>query len=196
MRPRPQPSDRMRLSAAVALLGFFLSAAATAGDLTPPTIVTFDDGWTMTIQPGPSYTAGAAVTARSGSPVLDDATVQSTGEQSAESPAPASALAPTADAPPILPAAAGIAGFTTAGSYQAIYESIPFSRSEYNVQPNYRHQATMDLLTGQRAVQSNTTTNINVETNAGGHYGWSPYTFGPYYRGSYWGYRAYHPIVW
>jgi hypothetical protein len=33
-------------------------------------------------------------------------------------------------------------------AYAAIYRSIPFSRAEYDAYPSYRHDATMELLTG------------------------------------------------
>ena len=32
--------------------------------------------------------------------------------------------------------------------YQRVYNSIPFNRAEYNVNPGYRHDAAMELLTG------------------------------------------------
>jgi hypothetical protein len=34
------------------------------------------------------------------------------------------------------------------GDYWTIYKSIPFLRSQYEVNPSYRHDATMELLTG------------------------------------------------
>lgn len=34
-------------------------------------------------------------------------------------------------------------------SYREIYNSIPFSRAEYNANPAYRHQATMEIMLGQ-----------------------------------------------
>lgn len=40
------------------------------------------------------------------------------------------------------------------GSYQRIYESIPFNRAEYNVNPSYRHDSTMELLTGNARHQT------------------------------------------
>ncbi|MFN9720064.1 MAG: hypothetical protein ACK58L_15305 [Planctomycetota bacterium] len=43
--------------------------------------------------------------------------------------------------------------------YQRVYNSIPFNRAEYNVNPSYRHDATMEILTGtarhQTIVQHN-----------------------------------------
>lgn len=40
------------------------------------------------------------------------------------------------------------AGITSA-SYIEVYNSIPFRRSEYAANPNYRHEATIELLLGQ-----------------------------------------------
>lgn len=34
-------------------------------------------------------------------------------------------------------------------TYQEIYRSIPFSRTEYNANPGYRHLATMEIMLGQ-----------------------------------------------
>ena len=34
-------------------------------------------------------------------------------------------------------------------SYSEVYNSIPFRRSEYNKNPSYRHEATIELLVGQ-----------------------------------------------
>ena len=42
----------------------------------------------------------------------------------------------------------------SAASYQQIYRSIPFNRALYNANPNYRHDATMELLTGQSRTQT------------------------------------------
>ncbi|MCA9061276.1 MAG: hypothetical protein KDA85_22335 [Planctomycetaceae bacterium] len=38
--------------------------------------------------------------------------------------------------------------------YQRVYESIPFSRSEYNVNPSYRHDSAMEILTGNARHQT------------------------------------------
>ncbi len=41
------------------------------------------------------------------------------------------------------------AGITDSRSYREIYNSIPFSRAEYDANPGYRHQATMEIMLGQ-----------------------------------------------
>jgi hypothetical protein len=49
------------------------------------------------------------------------------------------------------PAAAPVEGCCKRdpSEYTTIYNSIPFSRSEYDANPSYRHDATMELLLGQ-----------------------------------------------
>lgn len=52
--------------------------------------------------------------------------------------------------------------------YRVIYDSIPFSRPEYDVNPSYRHEATMEILLGQlrpMTIHRNTT---NVEVSLPG----------------------------
>lgn len=51
------------------------------------------------------------------------------------------------------------AGITSA-SYIEVYNSIPFRRSEYDANPNYRHEATIELLLGQ--IRPKTVTNVSV----------------------------------
>ncbi len=41
------------------------------------------------------------------------------------------------------------AGVRDSRSYREIYNSIPFSRAEYDANPGYRHQATMEIMLGQ-----------------------------------------------
>lgn len=41
------------------------------------------------------------------------------------------------------------AGVKDSRSYREIYKSIPFSRAEYDANPGYRHQATMEIMLGQ-----------------------------------------------
>ena len=41
------------------------------------------------------------------------------------------------------------AAIASSAAYRRIYRSIPFSRSLHDVNPGYRHDATMELLTGK-----------------------------------------------
>lgn len=67
-----------------------------------------------------------------------------------------------------------------AARYRAIYDAIPFSRAEYDANPSYRHDATMEILFGQMRptiIQRGPapTTNVNVDVNV------VPFTRGPAY---------------
>lgn len=74
------------------------------------------------------------------------------------------------EAKPVMPA-----GINPA-SYTEVYNSIPFRRSEYVMNPSYRHDATIELLLGQ--IRPKTITNVVV----GSATCCSPYaaTFGPW----------------
>ena len=50
---------------------------------------------------------------------------------------------------------------TDSAEYRRIYSSIPFSRAEYKANPNYRHDSTMEILTGNARHQ--TVINHNFE---------------------------------
>lgn len=70
---------------------------------------------------------------------------------------------PTPCTSPLTPAVAH------AGRYAEIYASIPFSRTEYDVNPSYRHDATMELLLGQpRPRAPIQQTSVQVEVDQGG----------------------------
>ena len=71
---------------------------------------------------------------------------------------------------------------TTASMYRDVYNSIPFSRVEFNHYPNYRHDATMEFLFNQMRP-----TLMNRNTSAVSH----DY-YGPMYS-SYMGYPYYDP---
>lgn len=53
-------------------------------------------------------------------------------------------IVPAAKANP----AANMAAPTASAEYTRIYNSIPFNRAEYNVNPSYRHDSAMEILTG------------------------------------------------
>lgn len=48
-----------------------------------------------------------------------------------------------------------------AAEYRRVYNSVPFSRAEYKANPNYRHDSTMEILTGNARHQ--TVINHNFE---------------------------------
>lgn len=84
--------------------------------------------------------------------------------------------------------------------YRETYNSIPFSRAEFDANPSYRHDATMEFLFGQMrptVINRQARTSIDVRMPAmpygyggfgsglfynryGIHNGWSPYMYPPY----------------
>jgi len=73
---------------------------------------------------------------------------------------PAAKLPATISVPaPIVSEGGAPAGVVDSAEYRRVYRSIPFSRAEYNVNPNYRHDTTLEILTGtphhQTIVQHN-----------------------------------------
>jgi len=52
------------------------------------------------------------------------------------------------------PAVAGDTAVFDPAAYARVYNSIPFNRAEYNVNPNYRHDSTMEILTGNARHQT------------------------------------------
>lgn len=76
--------------------------------------------------------------------------------------------------------------------YPQVYNAIPFSRAEYQANPSYRHDATMEFLFGQMrsTVIQRGTTVVNHRDPAG--YApspvYSPYGFNSYYYPFYTGY--------
>ncbi len=71
---------------------------------------------------------------------------------------------------------------TTPGDdYRRIYDSIPFNRAEYNVNPSYRHDSTMEILTGNARHQTVVTHETRPIRNP-----WpsvTPYRYNNLYRG-------------
>jgi hypothetical protein len=66
-----------------------------------------------------------------------------------------------APAPDTSSIAVPVAAGTPGDEYRRIYQSIPFNRAEFNANPSYRHDSTMEILTGiprhQTIVQHNNT---------------------------------------
>jgi hypothetical protein len=77
-------------------------------------------------------------------------------------------------------------------SYRQVYDSIPYSRTEYLANPAYRHEATMELLTGiprQKVVHSNYEPKLNTPIEPQPQFLYNPYgMFGPGFGHGYgWG---------
>ena len=80
---------------------------------------------------------------------------------------------------------------TQAAHYREVYASIPFSRVEYNANPSYRHDATMEFLFNQlrpTVINRGTTNVYHYNLNSGNNDGDAP--FSPYYGYNY-GWRYY-----
>lgn len=112
--------------------------------------------WTIVIQPGPIAQVSSSVTELPIPPLP----AQAVGDQlaSASQFAPALLANQTNDAPAtpeaveeeevvMSPPDESRAGQRM--SYREAYDAIPFSRSEYNANPSYRHEAAMELMFGQ-----------------------------------------------
>ncbi len=52
-----------------------------------------------------------------------------------------------------------------AGDYQTVYDAIPFSRAEYDANPSYRHDATMEFLFGRMRPTVIQRTSAQVDVN-------------------------------
>ena len=98
--------------------------------------VTSDEDWKIQIVPGPAI----------GRSPLQRANVATRTPQDSKEPAPApepEAEVITADA------TASTTSHINPAAYAEVYNSIPFSRTEYMANTDYRHEATLEILFGQ-----------------------------------------------
>lgn len=90
----------------------------------------------------------------------------------------------------VAPATPATACTTPGEDYRRIYDSIPFNRAEYNVNPSYRHDSTMEILTGNPRHQTIVTHETRPIRDP-----WpsvTPYRYNNLYRGfRYYPYRPY-----
>lgn len=176
-----------------------ICSSVSASFATEPFVQDFD-GWKITIRPGRSSLPDPVPP----SPLADSPTgppgaIQLVSlRQDAAPPAPAASPAPlraepAVDGLPIItpgesnwgsdpkPAIASPAGAVDprylSQKYTEIYESIPFNRAEYNANPSYRHDTTVEFLFGKMrpTVIHRGTVNVNHNNPAG--YG-IPYAYG------------------
>lgn len=110
-----------------------------------PVVQKFGD-WTVTIQPGPRGISPRDHISR---------TVIRPVSQTETKPADAAAVSPAGTGSDVVPLPAPAAPCATAATpgavklYSQVYDAIPFSRAEYEANPSYRHDATMEFLFGQ-----------------------------------------------
>ena len=67
---------------------------------------------------------------------------------------PATKIQPAPSAPVMMTNASGQTVAVDPGDYERVYQSIPFRRSEYRINPNYRHDSAMEILTGNARHQT------------------------------------------
>lgn len=129
------------------------------------------DGWTVTIVPA-GVPGGSA---EGQNPVIRPASAQTSDPSVQIIPAvfsqPQPAEAPPVDAPPAAqkdaPAAPAPAvsrdPVLMAQQYREIYNALPFLRSQYDANPTYRHDTTMELLFGQLRPMTINRTTIDIK---------------------------------
>ena len=122
--------------------------AAVASQAAEPKLIKVpaDGDWKIEIVPG-------AAIGPSPAPKFEQAMKQALAAKVEAMPVTTTGISP-AGAESAMPA-----GITSA-SYTEVYNSIPFRRSEYAANPNYRHEATIELLLGQ--IRPKTVTNIST----------------------------------
>lgn len=191
-------------------LAVFPTKAQATEPQTAPAVYQFDD-WTVVVQPAPRVVPqpvnvpGMVIEPRVAKPSHIELTSfqtvppppQPAGDDLAvETPVDAVLVNPDNSATatpapcPVAPSDAAV----RAQAYQAIYDSIPFSRAEYEANPSYRHDAAMELLFGQMRPtvinrQGRTRIDVNLPATRpafpvynwyGIHNSWSPYMYPPY----------------
>ena len=95
------------------------------------------DGWLIEVTPAMKVPASTEVIVRT-----DPAVPHDTGKENESA-----ASETIVRSRPVLPQTVG-------DEYRRIYESIPFNRAEYNANPSYRHDSTMEILTGNARHQT------------------------------------------
>lgn len=144
----PGPSGRESFRFSQSLIAVFACGViAVAGHAAEPKRLKVPaDDWKMEIVPGPAIGPSPV-------PKIDRAVREAQAAKS-EALVDSTSGVVTAGAESAMPA-----GITSA-SYIEVYNSIPFRRSEYDANPNYRHEATIELLLGQ--IRPKTVTNVSV----------------------------------
>lgn len=184
--------------------GFTICVAFWGGGTEAATTYTFGE-WKMVIQPGHSAKTNGEPAAPQ-PPVVRLTSFQT--ESLPVAPMPGAADAPTTTAempaaeipnavvvPHVEPA---VDPLSRVELYRAVYDSIPFSRAEYDANPTYRHDATMEFLFGQMrpTVIHRNQTRVDVH-HRGAISGWNrPYNrfipdlgWAPWYRSWFGGVR-------
>jgi len=159
--------------------GLILISLANSPGLADDPVIERFGAWTVTIQPG---VRGSGLTDRGSPtgllpPIRLISQTNGVSEEAVVPPAPADKTA--SPFPNTL---------ALVQNYSEVYNSIPFSRAEYEAMPSYRHDATMEFLFGQMrpTVIQRGTMVIRTRTGAmpyghGYSYPYSPYGFNSFY---------------
>jgi hypothetical protein len=172
------------------VLGF--SAGMSVGHAEEPLVQRFGV-WTVTIQPGlrgSGATVQGLLTGRTHIRLASHAETDS-APNSLVPPAPvgpetSTGVTSASASSEEKPASPSVNPLTLVQKYSQVYNSIPFSRAEYEAYPSYRHDATMEFLFGQMrstVIQRGTTVMRGGYSAMpyGYSYPYSPYGFNYYY---------------
>ena len=176
-----------------------ICATGSASFATEPFVQDFD-GWKITIRPGESSLSAPAPRPNPQPTTNPSGLIQLLSlRQDAGPPRPAPENA-TADpvidglpaitpgesthccdpAPAVSPPEGTVDPRYLSQMYSEIYKSIPFNRAEYNANPSYRHDTTVEFLFGKmRPTVVHRSTNVNYNSAYGYPYGIGvPYIYG------------------
>lgn len=197
-------TSKLRIVICVSLLS--AAGPVAAADAVAEQTYNFD-GWVVTVRPGPSGTGSpkkdpSPVATTSAMPVIRPASFETSALPPAPAPmeddVPANGDAPVGgDVPTVAPrhdnavspaATPGVPCVDFDGRvplYSSVYNAIPFSRAEYDANPSYRHDATMEFLFGQMRPtvinRSQSRIDVNMPQTWGTPWAYSPYGFNSFY---------------
>ena len=177
-----------------------MCSTASVSFATEPFVQDFD-GWKITIRPGASNLAASAPRPNPPPAANPSGSIQLLSlRQDAGPPRPApenAAAEPAIDglavitpgesthccdpAPAVSPPEGTVDPRYLSQMYSEIYKSIPFNRAEYNANPSYRHDTTVEFLFGKMrpTVVHRGSTNVNYNSAYGYPYGIGvPYIYG------------------
>ncbi|MCA9098719.1 MAG: hypothetical protein KDA36_10040 [Planctomycetaceae bacterium] len=139
--------SRIRFVAPCAVLVSLVAGhSAIASDFAPSRPI-IDSSWEIFVET-PATTTAETIAQNDAGPQLVN--VEST-PATEEAPAPESVTVPQADAAPLAGEAVEVGSSAApqiipAVSYIEAYNSVPFSRTEYEANPGYRHEAAMEIM--------------------------------------------------
>lgn len=138
-----QLARRFTLAMATVALGIYIAKEARSDEAGPVPAIPVPAAFDLT-----AAVPSAPV------PSAPDLTIESPDESMEI--IPAAKLRATEDVPMVMFNAEGspVPSGISESEYRRVYDSIPFSRSEYKANPNYRHDSAMEILTGNARHQT------------------------------------------